>query len=142
MKASFRDSLFRISSRTEFEKIALDIFRFQFHDNPVYRQYVSFLGTSPGFVTSVEKIPFLPIELFKNHRIITGEADVEKVFESSGTTGSETSRHFVTDLTVYHESLISSFKCSGVIRANIFLPPFFLHISKEAIPHLYIWQIS
>lgn len=110
MKASFRDSLFRISSRTEFEKIALDIFRFQFHDNPVYRQYVSFLGTSPGFVTSVEKIPFLPIELFKNHRIITGEADVEKVFESSGTTGSETSRHFVTDLTVYHESLISSFR--------------------------------
>jgi phenylacetate-coenzyme A ligase PaaK-like adenylate-forming protein len=110
MKAGFRESLFHISNPAGFERIALDIFRFQVLNNPVYGKYVSFLGIAPDSVSSVEMIPFLPIEFFRNHRVITGGTDAEKVFESSGTTGSETSRHFVTDLKVYEESFLSSFR--------------------------------
>ncbi len=109
MSSSFRDQIFRISNYREFEKAALEIFRVQVRENSVYRQYVSLLGVTTEDVTTVSRIPFLPIEFFKSHIIITGNDEPEKIFESSGTTGSETSRHYVTDLRVYEESFLTSF---------------------------------
>jgi len=110
MSASFRDQIFRISNEQEFERAALEIFRLQARENSVYRQYISLLGVTTEDVTSVGRIPFLPIEFFKNHMIITGNNEPVKIFESSGTTGSETSRHYITDLQVYEESFLSSFR--------------------------------
>jgi len=110
MNGSFRDHLFRISSKQEFERTALDIFRLQARENSVYRQYISLLGITTDSVNSVDRIPFLPIEFFKKHMIITGNDEPVKIFESSGTTGSETSRHYITDLNVYEESFLTAFK--------------------------------
>jgi phenylacetate-coenzyme A ligase PaaK-like adenylate-forming protein len=110
MREELGESIFRISNSSEFYDIALEIFRFQLHNNPVYQQYGSILGTDINAVNSLEQIPFLPIEFFKNHRVITGNSPSEKVFESSGTTGSMTSRHYVTDLALYEKSFVSSFR--------------------------------
>jgi acyl-CoA synthetase (AMP-forming)/AMP-acid ligase II len=55
-------------------------------------------------VNTIEKIPFLPIEFFKTHKIITGEQKEEIVFSSSGTTGPAQSRHYVTDVSIYQTS--------------------------------------
>ncbi|MFW6222832.1 MAG: acyl transferase [Bacteroidota bacterium] len=53
----------------------------------------------------------MPISLFKSHKVIVGEEDeAELVFTSSGTTGSNTSRHFVKKKTVYEESFINAFE--------------------------------
>ena len=84
-----------------FEKLALEVFRFQFAQNPVYNTYVKFSYKDIKKIDRLEKIPFLPIEFFKNHQVISGQVEPQMVFESSGTTSANTSRHFVSDLPFY-----------------------------------------
>ena len=84
-----------------FEKLALDVFKYQYAQNSVYRSYVDCLNKDIKKIDRLEKIPFLPIEFFKTHQIISGNAEPQMVFESSGTTSANTSRHFVSDLPFY-----------------------------------------
>lgn len=84
-----------------FEELALEIFRYQYAHNQVYRRFSDSLSKTPKSVNRLEKIPFLPIEFFKNHVVTTGFTEPQMVFESSGTTSSNTSRHFVSDLPLY-----------------------------------------
>lgn len=67
------------------------------------------LGIVPAEVTSVEKIPFLPIRFFKSMAVKTTEFEPENIFESSGTTGENTSRHYVKSNAVYRESFLKGF---------------------------------
>ncbi len=84
-----------------FEELALEVFQYQYAHNPLYRQYADSLGKTPATVKRTEKIPFLPIEFFKSHTVATGFTEPQLVFESSGTTSAQTSRHAVADLTLY-----------------------------------------
>ncbi len=86
-----------------FEALALDIFRYQATHNQVYKQYLACLKTSVAAVTQLTDIPFLPIEFFKTQAVVSDAiADTASVvFESSGTTGQETSKHFVKDPAFY-----------------------------------------
>lgn len=86
------------------------MFRFQYSNVQVYRQYVSLLGVDPCAVDCIEKIPFLPIEFFKTHTIIAHNATAQTTFTSSGTTGDQTSRHNVADLSLYEESFTCGFE--------------------------------
>lgn len=107
---SFNNRVFGISSQREFNKVALDVFRYQAGNNPVYRQFTEGLKIDPAAVTNIEDIPFLPIELFKSHEIITGHRPAEEIFTSSGTTGQQQSRHYVTDVSIYEESYRKGFR--------------------------------
>ncbi len=100
--------IFEISSNREFEVIALEIYKFQRENNLVYNKYCKLLGNRK--VTRCNEIPFLPISFFKSHRIISQTGNPEMEFTSSGTTGSTTSSHFITDLNVYDTSLDRSFE--------------------------------
>lgn len=104
-----KEEIFSIRNEAEFQKIALRVFRFQAEFNPIYKKFIDHLNVNPAEINSVEKIPFLPIRFFKEFEIITGSQKIEKIFTSSGTTGSQTSKHFVTDLSFYRESLEYSF---------------------------------
>lgn len=84
-----------------FEELALEVFQYQYAQNPLYRQYADSLGKSPVNVKRVEKIPFLPIGFFKSHTVASGFTEPRMIFESSGTTSAQTSRHAVTDLALY-----------------------------------------
>jgi phenylacetate-coenzyme A ligase PaaK-like adenylate-forming protein len=84
-----------------FEALALEIFRFQASQNPVYQSYLRFRKADIKAINRLEEIPFLPISLFKTHQIITDNAPTQRIFESSGTTGQQTSRHFIADLAFY-----------------------------------------
>lgn len=86
-----------------FEAIALEMFHFTWTYNPLYRQYADLLGVNPQSVQTLAQIPFLPIELFKNHRVLTGTAPVLFDFESSGTTGQIPSKHPVCDPDFYQQ---------------------------------------
>jgi phenylacetate-coenzyme A ligase PaaK-like adenylate-forming protein len=84
-----------------FLNIALEIFHYQAEHNPIYKAFINTLGLSVANVTSISKIPFLPISFFKSHDIKTGDWIPESTFTSSGTTGSQTSNHHVADLIFY-----------------------------------------
>ncbi|TVZ25907.1 acyl-protein synthetase LuxE [Gillisia sp. Hel_I_86] len=104
------EKIFSISSEQAFKEIALEIFRFQYANNPVYRKFSDLLKIDPKRINRIEKIPFLPIGLFKSHTILSSEEPIQKTFTSSGTTGTKTSKHYVTDLAVYEQSFNLGFK--------------------------------
>ncbi len=87
----------------DFDALALDVFRFQAENNPLYQQYIQLSGVSPEKITHWTEVPFLPIELFKNHQVLTGSEPVLFSFESSGTTGQIPSKHPVCDPGFYQQ---------------------------------------
>lgn len=102
--------IFNIASHEEFQQKTLEVFTFQYHNNPLYQQFCNLLKKKPGQVKDLQDIPFLPIEFFKSHEVRTGKKTSETVFTSSGTTGQETSKHFVADLSLYVESFRRGFQ--------------------------------
>ncbi len=101
--------IFTISSQKQFEKIALKVFRYQYENNKVYHEFCNFLKTDPHKVKSIQQIPFLPIQFFKSHEVISNTHEIQETFTSSGTTGMITSKHLVTDVTLYEESYRKGF---------------------------------
>jgi phenylacetate-coenzyme A ligase PaaK-like adenylate-forming protein len=101
--------IFTISNQKQFEKAALKVFRFQYQNNVVYREFCDFLKTDVQKVKSLEQIPFLPIQFFKSHKVVSNENPIQETFTSSGTTGMTTSKHFVTDNSLYEESYRKGF---------------------------------
>ena len=101
--------IFAISSQKQFEKIALKVFRHQYENNIVYREFCELLNTDSHKVKSLEQIPFLPIQFFKSHNVVSNTNAIEETFTSSGTTGTITSKHLVTDASVYEESYRKGF---------------------------------
>jgi phenylacetate-coenzyme A ligase PaaK-like adenylate-forming protein len=103
------NDIFTITNQKQFEKIALKVFRFQYENNPVYQEFCNFLKTDVQKVKSVYQIPFLPIQFFKSHSVISNSSPVQVTFTSSGTTGMTTSKHLVTDVSIYEESYRQGF---------------------------------
>ncbi|MFT3908228.1 MAG: acyl transferase [Ferruginibacter sp.] len=100
----------------DFESLALQIFNFQYTNNEVYRQYCQAIKKDGSSVNSLIDIPFLPISFFKTKKIMAGSFEPAVIFESSGTTGSVNSKHFVKDLSVYEESFLKAFRqCYGTV---------------------------
>lgn len=93
-----------------FEALALEAFQYQALQNPVYREFIQVLGISPSLITSIEKIPFLPISFFKTSEVKTGSFTPELLFESSGTTGMITSKHYLRAAAIYRESFMKGFE--------------------------------
>lgn len=103
-------AIFEISNDTEFEKVALEIFKYQFETNRVYRSYCDLLCKHPSDIQKIEDIPFLPIQFFKSHEVVSNLKSPTITFSSSGTTNTGNSKHFVTDLKLYEQSFFSAFK--------------------------------
>ncbi len=96
--------LFSISNQKQFEKIALKTFRYQYENNLVYQEFCDLLHTNVQKVKTLQQIPFLPIQFFKSHRVVSNKEAPQAIFTSSGTTGMTTSQHLVTDVSLYEES--------------------------------------
>jgi hypothetical protein len=109
MDPSFIHKIFEIQSEKEFEKIALEVFKFQAKESLVYSKYIELLGIDPTSIQNLDQIPFLPIDLFKGHKVFSGNKESQVVFESSGTTGSVVSKHYVADADIYIQSLEKCF---------------------------------
>ena len=101
--------LFTISSQKQFEKIALKVFRFQYENNLVYQEFCDFLKVDKQTVKSLHQIPFLPIQFYKSHDVVSNADVVQETFISSGTTGMITSKHMVTDVSLYEQSYRNAF---------------------------------
>lgn len=103
-------SIFDIKTEQEFLDVALSTFRYQYKNIEVYRKFVDYLNVDVEKVHSLDKIPFLPIEMFKNHQILDKNSSTELYFQSSGTTQMNLSKHFIADETIYQESIYKSFE--------------------------------
>ncbi|MEP6583384.1 MAG: acyl transferase [Ginsengibacter sp.] len=90
--------------------MALAIFRMQYDNNEIYRTYVNAIGIDPQGVDSLEKIPFLPIQLFKTSKVTTTQFEPDIIFESSGTTSENTSHHYIKKASLYRETFSRTFR--------------------------------
>lgn len=104
-----QNKVFTINSDKEFKEKALEIFKFQAKNCEIYRDFIKHLKVDVRSVKAIEKIPFLPIQFFKSHKITSNKNDVQEIFLSSGTGGTQ-SQHFVTDISIYEESYRSGFE--------------------------------
>lgn len=93
-------SLSQLTSE-QFQTSALNLFQQQSKHNKVYQSYLTHLGISIDHVSCLKEIPFMPISFFKHHTIQSTDYTPEAIFESSGTTSSETSKHYIGELTQY-----------------------------------------
>lgn len=107
---SIRKNIYEIKTDNEFNDLALKIFYYQAINNKVYSDYIKHLNINISEIKTIFQIPFLPIEFFKTQKIVCEEKSWEIIFESSGTTGSEKSLHYVRDVSVYEESFTKGFK--------------------------------
>ncbi len=106
---TMQNAIFNIKNEQDFTKISLEVFKHQFKNNRVYRSFCDLLYKHPSDVNAVEDIPFLPIQFFKSKKVISSLHEIDEVFTSSGTTGSRTSKHYVTDINIYKESYLKGF---------------------------------
>lgn len=104
-----KQQVFSIDTDERFNETALQVFNYQAQHNPVYSQFIEGLKIDTASITSYSQIPFLPIEFFKSHTILSTGEHVEVTFTSSGTTGMITSSHRITDITWYEESFRRAF---------------------------------
>lgn len=109
MNDSFAGRIFTITGDLP-ENLVLELFRFQYLTNALYRAYVDALKVDPATVDSVSQIPFLPIQFFKTREVVCGEFEPAVVFESSGTTTTVNSRHLVKDTEIYTRSFMEAFR--------------------------------
>lgn len=97
-------------NESSFDDLCNTVFQFQYQYNTVYRKWVDLIDTSPSERKIPQKIPALPISFFKDQQVSTGNWQEQKIFESSGTTGMVTSRHYIRDLAIYEQSFIQGFE--------------------------------
>ena len=109
MTREWADKIFNVEP-TGFNALALEIFKFQYENNFLYKAYADMLGANLENVKSISSIPFLPISFFKTHQVKTTEFEPEAVFESSGTTGSVNSHHLLKRIELYRQSFLKSFE--------------------------------
>jgi phenylacetate-coenzyme A ligase PaaK-like adenylate-forming protein len=109
MIPDLKNEIFGIRDIKSLEKTAIEIFRYQVENNDVYKDFTERLGRNKNDISTLHQIPFLPIEFFKSHKVISGKKVPSVIFKSSGTTGLNVSRHYVVDTSLYDESFTRSF---------------------------------
>ena len=104
------ENIFKIKTIDDFESMAVKIFKYQFDNNKIYRSFCDLINKNPSDITNSNQIPFLPIKFFKSHIVLSSNQSIEKKFISSGTTNTNLSTHYITDLKLYESSFENSFK--------------------------------
>jgi hypothetical protein len=105
----FNPDLFNIKTEIEFEDLALEIFDFQKSNCAIYNDYVRLLGRENP--KSISEIPFLPIQFFKSHDVLSKpKTGNETLFLSSGTGLIGRSKHLVSDISIYEQSFRKAYE--------------------------------
>lgn len=108
MIPSFVNNLFELSV-TGFDELVQESFQFQYKNNLIYRSFCDALHIDPAKLSAIEKVPFLPIGFFKTHKVVSTEFIAETIFESSGTSQTIQSKHYVKSLALYEEAFTKGF---------------------------------
>jgi hypothetical protein len=105
----FDSKIFNIQSEAQFQDLALEIFDFQKSNCSVYGDYVRLIGRENP--RSIKEIPFLPIQFFKSHEVLSKpKIGNETLFLSSGTGSIGRSKHLVSDISIYEKSFRNAYE--------------------------------
>ncbi len=102
--------IFKNHNYGSFNRLCLEVFAFQANRNPVYKEYLQYLGTNPETIKKYTEIPFLPIDFFKSQKVQCDSYPTEIIFTSSSTSGLSESKHHVAKISLYRESYLRSFQ--------------------------------
>jgi phenylacetate-coenzyme A ligase PaaK-like adenylate-forming protein len=135
--------IFSQEVKENFEGLALEVFRFQVENNPVYADYIKYLGRDYRKIKKLNEIPFLPIEFFKTKKIVTKHYQCPDnefvVFKSSGTTQTGRSTHYIYNINVYEKSFVRGFeKFFGKISNYVILAllPSYLEAGDSSLVYM------
>ncbi len=111
MLSKLENTIFSIHTDEDFFSCCLEVFQYQRKNNDVYKNFIEHL---PSFkeenIRSVSDFPFLPIQFFKTQKVVSTPAENYTVFQSSGTTSENASKHFVSDINLYENSFLKDFE--------------------------------
>jgi len=99
-----------IKTESEFNGLTIEAFNYQYKNVLVYQEYCDYLKIKPNTINQYKQIPFIPIEFFKSKQLIDKTKETEVIFNSSGTTGTITSQHFVANSNIYTQSFLTAFR--------------------------------
>lgn len=110
---ALKKKIFADHTSDSFRHLALEVFRFQYARNTVYRRFCDLMQRNPENVNNADDIPFLPIGFFRTHPVVSDDKPLtEKLaFASSGTTGTIPSVHYIPDPDIYLKSFSEGFRC-------------------------------
>lgn len=134
-----KEQVFSINSNEQFSSVTLRVFRHQAAACAVYREFIEGMRIDVAGVKQIEEIPFMPIEFFKSHTVVSNNDAVQITFTSSGTTGMITSRHPVTDVSWYEASFRKAFELFyGDIRHYTILALLPSYLEREGSSLIYM----
>lgn len=126
-----------------FDALAMEVFRFQFSNNPVYRRYCEAKGRPVERVGSWREIPALPTDAFKFPRLPVRSFDAEgtgRYFLTSGTTTEVRGRHEFEDLELYEASILGGWREAGLPEVKN--PWFFSQGPASAETSSLVWMFE
>lgn len=103
-------NIFNIESESDFQTACLETFHYQYENVEIYRKFVDYLNIDISLIKQIQDIPFLPIEMFKNHLVLDKNSESQNYFQSSGTTQMNRSKHYIANFSLYEESIYKSFE--------------------------------
>lgn len=137
--SSWCERPFAVNGPEAFNALALDLFRLHAAHNPVYRAFVQGLRITPDRVGSIEAIPFLPIQAFRDHRVLLEGLTPALTFTSSGTTAAITARHPVPWPALYERAFMTGFRSAlgdPAMWRIIALLPAYLERPDSSLVHM------
>jgi hypothetical protein len=98
-------------SDAEFDRLAREVFAWQFAMCAPYRAFCERRGRPPRSVAHWTEIPAVPQSAFKSAALYADAGEAVRVFETSGTTVGRSGRHHVSEkgLALYDDSMRSTF---------------------------------
>jgi len=140
-------NIFDINTEQNFLNSCIETFHYQYENIDIYRNFVDHLDIIPSKILDIEKIPFLPIEMFKNHKIIDKNLNANIYFQSSGTTQTNLSKHWICNENIYKKSISKSFeKFVGNPKDFVFLGllPSYLERQNSSLIYMvdYLMKLS
>ncbi|MEE0960991.1 MAG: acyltransferase [Bacteroidales bacterium] len=105
-----KERIFTLESKEDFEECCLQVFKWQYECNAVYKKWCELLNRKPENTTQSNQIPFLPISFFRTHKVVSFSEEPKGFFMSSGTASSIRSRHWIRDYSTYERSFSLCFE--------------------------------
>ena len=121
--------------------MCLRVFKYQALHTPIYKEWVNALHINLNSVSSIEQIPFLPVNMFRDHAVLSNGLTPAITFSSSGTTGMITSSHHVVEANLYEESFLKGFeRIYGDVREYVILGLLPAYLERPGSSLVYMTQ--
>ena len=136
-----------------FDRLALRVFAFQYEALAPYRAYCQRRGALPQRLRTWSEIPAVPVQAFKDARLLCDEdgrpPEPARIFRTSGTTtgGRRHGEHALSAeaLALYHASLLPTFRAFVLPELapgrTTSLVPLVLGPSEDDAPHSSLWHM-